>query len=211
MDKPSRAQMTPQDNAYAAFMLDHAAGRLAPAESLVADLHRALSPAGSRYAGMLDSAGGALLESVEPEFIGVGPMEPGGQEAPAANVPPPRLAPYLEGDLLALRWRKDLVGVPTFRTAIPMARLLRLDPGERAPGHSHGRRDVTVVLQGAFADQEGVYQKGDLAFAMPGLRHQPRAVGVEPCVCMVATERGRPIRGLLGLFGIGVGKLEERR
>ncbi len=203
--------MTPQDNAYAAFMLDHAAGRLAPAESLVADLHRALSPAGSRYAGMLDSAGGALLESVEPEFIGVGPMEPGGQEAPAANVPPPRLAPYLEGDLLALRWRKDLVGVPTFRTAIPMARLLRLDPGERAPGHCHGRRDVTVVLQGAFADEEGVYQKGDLAFAMPGLRHQPRAVGVEPCVCMVATERGRPIRGLLGLFGIGVGKLEERR
>ncbi|MEQ1780348.1 MAG: cupin domain-containing protein [Hyphomonadaceae bacterium] len=203
--------MTPQDNAYAAFMLDHAAGRLAPAESLVADLHRALSPSGRSYAGMLDSAGGALLESVEPEFIGVGPMDPGGQEAPAAIVPRSRLAPYLEDDLLALRWRKDLVGVPTFRTAIPMARLLRLDPGERAPGHSHGRRDVTVVLQGAFADEEGVYQKGDLAFAMPGLRHQPRAVGVEPCVCMVATERGRPIRGLLGLFGIGVGKLEERR
>ncbi len=209
--------MTPQDNAYAAFMLDHAAGRLPPAESLVADLHRALSPAGRRYAGMLDSAGGALLESVEPEFIGVGPFDsnkgadPGGQVAPVAIVPPSRLAPYLDGDLLALRWRKDLVGVPTFRTAIPMARLLRLDPGERAPGHSHGRRDVTVVLQGAFADEDGVYQKGDLAFAMPGLRHQPRAVGVEPCVCMVATERGRPIRGLLGLFGIGVGKLEERR
>lgn len=202
--------MTPQDNAYAAFMLDHAAGRLPPAESLVADLHRVLSPAGRTYSGMLDSAGGALLESVEPESIVVGPMEPGKQEAPATLKPPSRLAPYLEGDLLALSWRRDLVGVPTCRTAIPMARLLRLDPGERAPGHSHGRRDVTVVLQGAFADENGVYEKGDLAFAMPGLRHQPRAVGVEPCVCMVATERGRPIRGLLGLFGIGVGKLEER-
>ena len=206
--------MTPQDNAYAVFMLDHAAGRLPPAESLVADLHRALSAAGRSYAGMLDSAGGALLESVEPEFMAVGPMYPntgdsGKQEAPAGTIPLSRLAPYLEGDLLALRWRRDIVGVPTCRTSIPMARLLRLDPGERAPGHSHGRRDVTVVLQGAFADENGVYEKGDLAFAMPGLRHQPRAVGVEPCVCMVATERGRPIRGLLGLFGIGVGKPEE--
>jgi putative transcriptional regulator len=202
--------MTPQDNAYTGFMLDHAAGRLPPAESLVADLHRALSPAGRSYAGMLDRTGGALLESVETGSIAVGPMDPGKQEAPAAMIPSSRLARYLEGDQLALRWRRDLVGVPTSRTAIPMARLLRLDPGEHAPGHCHGRRDVTVVLQGAFADETGVYEKGDLAFAMPGLRHQPRAVGVEPCVCMVATERGRPIRGLLGLFGIGAGKLEER-
>ncbi len=203
--------MTPQDNTYAAFMLDHAARRLPPAESLVADLHTVLSPEGRSYAGMMDSAGGALLESVEPEFIGVGPMNPGEQEAPAEVAPPSsRLAPFLEADLLALRWRRDLVGVPTYRTATPMARLLRLDPGQRAPGHSHGRRDVTVVLQGAFADENGVYNKGDLAFAMPGLRHQPRAVGVVPCVCMVATEGGRPVQGLLGLFGIGVGKLEKR-
>ena len=201
--------MTLQDNAYAAFMLDHAAGRLPPAESLVADLHAALSPSGGQLARILDSTGGAFLESVTPESIAVGPMDPGAQDAPAA-IPPSRLAQYLERDLLALKWRRDIVGVPTLRTDTPMARLLRLDPGERAPGHSHGRRDVTVVLQGAYADEYGVYEKGDLAFAMPGLRHQPRAVGIEPCVCMVATERGRPVRGLLGLIGIGVGKLEER-
>jgi putative transcriptional regulator len=202
--------MTPQDNAYAAFMLDHAAGRLPPAESLVADLHRALSPEGRRYAGMLESAGGALLESVEPASIAVGPMDPGSHGAPVADVPRSRLAQYLEDDLLALKWRRDIVGVPTVRTDTPMARMLRLDPGERAPGHSHGRRDVTVVLRGAFADEYAVYETGDLAFAMPGLRHQPRAVGIEPCVCLVATEGGRPVRGLLGLFGIGVGKLVER-
>lgn len=202
--------MTPQDNAYAAFMLDHAAGQLPPAESLVAELHTALSPAGRRYAAMLDSAGGALLESVVPDPIDVGPIVPGAMEAPAAMVPLLRLAPYLEADLLALPWKRDIVGVPTYRTKTPMARLLRLDPGERAPGHCHGRRDVTVVLQGAYADEHGVYEKGDLAFAAPGLRHQPRAIGIEPCVCMIATERGRPVRGLLGLIGIGVGRTEDR-
>lgn len=109
--------MTPQHNAYAAFMLDHAAGRLPPAESLVADLHRELSPAGRDYAGMPERA---------------------------------------------------------------------------------------------FADENGVYEKGDPGFPMPNLRRQPRAAGVDPCVCMVATKRGRPIRAPLDLFGIGVGKLEER-
>lgn len=201
--------MTLQDNTYAAFMLDHAAGRLAPAESLVADLHTALSPDGRRFAGMLDSVGGAILEGLDPERMNVDAPRPGEQvSADGAPHAPAHLSPYLEQDLLALRWRKDIVGVPTIRTKTPMARLLRLDPGERAPGHCHGRRDVTVVLQGAYADEFGLYQKGDLAFAMPGLRHQPRAVGVEPCVCMIATERGRPVRGLLGLFGIGVGRLE---
>lgn len=206
--------MTPLDNTYAAFMLDHAAGRLAPAESLVADLHAALSPEGSRYADMLDRAGGAILECAVPEKLALerssGPARAGEQTPRGVASVPAHLAPYLTGDLLALNWRKDIVGVPTFRTNTPMARLLRLDPGERAPGHGHGRKDVTLVLQGAYADEYGVYEKGDLAFAVPGLHHQPRAIGVEPCVCMIATERGRPIRGLLGLIGIGVGKLEER-
>lgn len=78
---------------------------------------------------------------------------------------PAHLAAYLETDLLALNWRKDIAGVPTFRTRTPMARLLRLDPGQRAPGHGHGRRDVTVVLQGAYADAYGVYEKGERVLA----------------------------------------------
>lgn len=212
--QPSQAEMTPQDNAYAAFMLDYAAGRLAPAESLVADLHTALSPEGWRYADMLDRAGGAILEAAFPERLASGlssgPARVEEQTPRGVASVPAHLAPYLEADLLALNWRKDIVGVPTYRTKTPMARMLRLDPGERAPGHCHGRKDVTIVLQGAYADEYGVYEKGDLAFAMPGLHHQPRAIGIEPCVCMIATERGRPIRGLLGLIGIGVGKPEDR-
>jgi putative transcriptional regulator len=95
------------------------------------------------------------------------------------------------------------------QTDIPMASMLRLDPGERAPGHGHGRRDVTVVLCGAYADEFGVYERGDLAFAEPGMKHEPRAIGDEPCVCLLATEAGRPLRGFFGLFGWGVRKLKE--
>lgn len=194
--------MSFHDNAYTAFILDYAAGVLPPAERLVADVHRALSPGGNRAARLLDTVGGLMLEKIAPQDAVPQPAL-GGQ---GGHDPSTRLAPYLQRDLLALKWRRDLFGVQTHPTDTPMASLLRLDPGERAPTHSHGRRDITVVLCGSYADEFGVYERGDLAFADPGMRHQPRAVGNAPCVCLIATEVGRPLLGFFGLFGVGVTK-----
>jgi len=192
--------MTLHDNAYAAFMLDYAAGALSPAERLAADLHRALSRNGRRNGRLMDALGGALLECAPPAPAGyfdtIRLGEPYRGEAGTS-----RLDPYLNCDLVALKWRRSIFGVKTLPTSTPMASLLRLDPGERAPAHGHGRRDVTVVLRGTYADEFGAYERGDLAFAEPGMKHEPRAVGDEICVCLLATEAGRPLRGFLGLFG----------
>ncbi len=187
-------------------MLDYAAGVLPPAERLVADLHRVLSPAGARNVGLLEAVGGLLLEETAPGAVAE-PALLGAQDATRAASS--RLDPYLKRDLIALKWRKSIFGVKTLTTNVPMASLLRLDPGERAPGHSHGRRDVTVVLRGSYADEFGVYERGDLAFAEPGMKHQPRAVGGETCVCLVAEEAGRPLLGFFGLFGVGVRKQKD--
>lgn len=200
--------MSPYDNIYSAFMLDHASGSLPPAERLVADIHIALSDKGRRIGLMAAAIGGALLESVEPSELGATGGDPGQQRAAIRAASP--LAPYLERDLMGLRWRRSIFGVKTAATTTPMAELLRLDPGERAPGHCHGRRDVTVVLTGSYADEFGVYQRGDLAFAEPGMRHTPRAEGSQPCVCLVATEAGRPLQGMFGLFGIDVSNPREQ-
>lgn len=197
--------MSFHDNAYTAFMLDYAAGVLPPAERLVADVHRVLSPGGRRAAHLLDAVGGLMLEKIAPQGT-VPTPEPGGQGGFERSA---RLDPYLWRDLVALKWRKDIFGVKTHATDTPMASLLRLDPGEHAPGHSHGRRDITVVLCGSYADEFGVYERGDLAFAEPGMRHQPRAVGDQPCVCLIATEAGRPLLGFFGLFGVGVRKQKD--
>jgi putative transcriptional regulator len=194
--------MTLHDNAYAAFMLDYAAGALSPAEKLVADLHRVLSGRGGKSAAMLDAVGGALLERTKPlpaEYFDA--LRLGSQDTGAATSS--RLDPFLNDDLLALRWRKNIFGVKTLPTKTPMASLLRLDPGETAPAHHHGRRDVTVVLVGTYADEYGTYERGDIAFAEPGMKHKPRAMGDRSCVCLLATEPGKPISGLLGLFGLG--------
>jgi putative transcriptional regulator len=199
------------DQAYAAFMLDYAAGSLSPAEKLVADVHRTLSVKGGRAARALDAIGGTLLEQTSPRAMNA--VDPGGWMV-RRDFPPSEPAPandefgrLLSSDLMQLPWRKGLGGVKTLQTRIPLAHLLRLDPGEAAPRHAHGRRDVTVVLCGSFSDEFGVYTRGDLAFAEPGMKHAPKAVGDRTCVCLLATESGRPLSGLLGLFGIpGLGK-----
>ena len=138
--------MSFHDNAYSAFMLDYAAGSLSPAERLVADVHRVLSPHGAINARMLDAVGGLLLEGVPPRSVSQTPLP---ERQDAFNPGSRRFDPYLKRDLLALKWRKSIFGVKTLPTDIPMASMLRLDPGERAPGHCHGRRDVTGGLQGS--------------------------------------------------------------
>jgi putative transcriptional regulator len=194
--------MTLHDNAYASFMLDYAAGALTPAERLVADLHRILSREGGRNGQMMDALGGALLERTPPQpaqYLDASRLN----GALKGEAGPSHLDPFINRDLVALKWRKSIFGVKTLPTGTPMASLLRLDPGERAPAHGHGRRDVTVVLCGTYADEFGLYERGDLAFAEPGMKHEPRAVGDQICVCLIATEPGKPLLGFLGLFGLG--------
>jgi putative transcriptional regulator len=197
--------MSHYDNTYAAFMLDYAAGSLSPAEKLAGDLHCALSRDGGRNGLMLEAIGGALLEWAPPKPPGyfdtakLGAPVLAGEAGPASS----HLDEYVKRDLLALKWNKSIFGVQTRNTATPNASLLRLDPGQRAPAHGHGRRDVTVVLRGAFADQYGVYERGDIAFAEPGMKHEPRAVGNESCVCLLAAESGSSLHDLLGYLGLG--------
>lgn len=207
-----------QANAYAAFMLDYAAGTLSPGERLAADLHRVLSAAGGREARLAEAVGGVLLEAGggDPAALGVGAegalgraeFVSGGQAAD--DTVRHDFALLTGGELLALDWRRDMFGMMKAGLKTPMAHLLKLEPGKRAPRHAHGRTDVTVVLQGAFTDEYGLYERGDLTFAGPGMRHTPEAVGDETCVCLIATEPGRPIRGFLGLFGI-MGTQQEKR
>jgi putative transcriptional regulator len=60
------------------------------------------------------------------------------------------------------------------------------------PHHRHEGLELTLVLEGAFGDETGVYRRGALVVADEGLNHRPYVPGTEDCLCLTASE-GRPV------------------
>jgi putative transcriptional regulator len=77
--------------------------------------------------------------------------------------------------------------------------LLRIEPGAVAPRHDHGGLELTLVLQGAFRDERGVYRCGDIAVASPGDKHRPIGEPGELCFALAVSEAPPRFTGALGL------------
>jgi putative transcriptional regulator len=77
--------------------------------------------------------------------------------------------------------------------------LMRLDPGRSIPKHDHEGLELTLVLQGAFSDENGRYGPGDVAVGHPGGIHRPVSGEDEVCICLAVTDGALRFQGALGL------------
>lgn len=66
--------------------------------------------------------------------------------------------------------------------------LLRIRAGGAATRHTHLGDEYTVILQGSFSDEEGLYRCGD--FIRRDSRHEHRPVATQDmdCICLAVTE-----------------------
>ena len=80
------------------------------------------------------------------------------------------------------------------------ARLMRIEPGNGVPMHSHSGREFTLVLQGAFEDGRNRYGRGDLCEAGPDDTHRPKALPGEICFALAVTEAPMAFNGIYGVF-----------
>jgi putative transcriptional regulator len=62
--------------------------------------------------------------------------------------------------------------------------LQKLAAGGKAPSHTHRGEETTIVLQGAFADQKGVFNQWDFVVLNDQDDHKPVAVGCEDCITL---------------------------
>ena len=62
--------------------------------------------------------------------------------------------------------------------------LQKLSSGGKAPAHSHRGTETTIVLQGAFSDQNGIFNQWDFAVLDQNDNHRPMAVGHEDCITL---------------------------
>lgn len=162
-------------DAYHAFMLDHAAGALQPDMTLAAELHILLSDRGHETAD---------IWSATRDAIGLWANDAKASEHESL----PEALELALGDFETVPWKKGLSGVHYAKRGRGKGKLMRLDPGQAAPEHSHSVLEATVVLEGKFEDGHGVYKRGDLVLGRPGIRHRPAAHGDDMCICYVAQD-----------------------
>ena len=107
---------------------------------------------------------------------------------------------YVGGDLDAIKWRPVGMGVkqailPT--TSDATARLLYIPAGCAMPDHGHKGMELTLVLQGAFQDDDDYFARGDVETADEHLHHTPVAAQGEPCICLAVTDAPLTFKGLI--------------
>lgn len=190
------------------LLLSYAAGTLSEGWSLAVATHLALCPACRRRLAVMECAGGELIEEIAPLMPAPDSwaamkarLEAGrdGPPAPARSVKvdaepvlPEPLRSYLGGDLSSLKWRS--LGRGAYHIPIQTgdsgttARLLRIPAGKPVPEHSHGGRELSLVLKGRFHDGDDIFARGDLEDADETLTHQPVATPEEDCICLAVTD-----------------------
>ncbi|SIT87530.1 anti-ECFsigma factor, ChrR [Yoonia rosea] len=116
------------------------------------------------------------------------------------SVFPGPLQDYVTGDIDSLKWRKVGGGVSqlVLKTSKDASvRLLRIPAGTAVPDHGHRGTELTLVLQGAFTDEEDRFGAGDVEVANEDLNHTPVAEEGMDCICLAATDAPLRFNGLV--------------
>ena len=113
---------------------------------------------------------------------------------------PDALRSYVGGDLNSVKWRPIGMGVKqailkTSKSA--SVRLLYIPAGAQMPDHGHQGTELTLVLQGAFRDEDDYFARGDIEIATEADEHTPVADDHCDCICLAATDAPLRFQGLL--------------
>lgn len=194
------------------LLIAYSAGQLPEAFSLIVATHVSLCDDCRAQLESFEAVGGAVVDTTDAVAMG-----PDALAALLARIDRPEATPqlrtkwrpgvfpaplqdYVGGDLAAVRWRRVGGGIkqailPTGKDAT--ARLLFIPAGTAVPDHGHRGLELTLVLQGAFADEANTFARGDLEIADEAMEHTPVALAGEDCICLAATDA--PLR-FLGLI-----------
>lgn len=194
------------------LLMAYAAGQLPEAFNLIVATHVSMCDECRSRLGAFDAVGGALIEDIAEIEMGEAALEAAlaridglpqatrAEPLRSAGILPAPLVDYIGGDLSAVHWRSIAGGVkqailPTGRDAT--ARLLYIPAGVAVPDHGHKGTELTLVLQGAFADENARFGRGDIEIADEDVEHTPVALAGEDCICLAVTDAPLRFRGMI--------------
>ncbi len=194
------------------LLLGYSAGNLPEAFNLIVATHLSLCDECRARLESFDALGGALLDEQEMveldddsfdkamALIENAPMARPERTKPTCGVLPSPLIDYVGGDLSAVKWRGIGGGVKqaVLKTSKEAnIRLLSIPGGTAIPDHGHHGMELTMVLQGAFTDEDGRFGRGDIEIAGEHVEHTPIAEPGMDCICLAATDAPLRFNGFL--------------
>lgn len=197
------------------FLLnDYAAGSLAGAVALPIAVHLEYCPRCRAEARQLETLGAQLFEELDPVPVADDALErlmqrlddktPVLASSTARRVPdglPRVLRTLVPGGLDALDWRRMgslRASRLRFGDVTREVALHHISAGGKVLEHGHSGTEITVVLNGRFSDQDGLYQQGDFLVRGPDDVHRPIAAEDSDCLCLAVLDAPIRFAGLLG-------------
>ncbi len=206
---------------YHALLLAYAAGVLNQAQSLAVAVHMSMSPQARSIVRQCEAIGAALMEcECEPQAmrgnalgnvlsqIDAPPQPPKPQRA-GVMLPPEIRIPLMLLDRVACRpcqpqWKRVFTGL--HMCELPMqcresrVQFIKGQPAAKIPAHTHRTMEITLVLDGAYADDTGYYRRGDLVVLDADDGHQTQACREKGVVAMVVSDTPVKFSGLAALL-----------
>lgn len=195
------------------LLIGYAAGTLPEAFNLVVATHISMCDTCRAALAEYDAVGGEVMLDSDPvevaedalsatlALIDSGKLsESSAPIRTQGSVFPGPLQDYVSGDLDSLKWRKVGGGVSQLILSTSddaTVRLLRIPAGTAVPDHGHRGTELTLVLQGAFTDDEDRFGAGDVEVANEDLNHTPVAEAGMDCICLAATDAPLRFTGLV--------------
>lgn len=199
------------------ILMGYASASLPEAFNLMVAAHVSLCDTCRAQVESYDAVGGEVLNSTAQSdvtmdesslmatlaLIQSGPLDDPAPTQPrrtSQSVLPGPLQDYVAGSLKDVNWRGIGMGVkqvilPTSNGA--SARLLLIPAGAAMPDHGHHGLEMTMVLQGAFKDEDDYFARGDVEVADSDMHHTPIADVHEDCICLVVADARLKFDGLL--------------
>ena len=195
------------------LLMGYAAGTLPEAFNLVVATHISMCDDCRAALAEYEAVGGEVMMSGEPTELAEDSLQvtlaliadnafrkdEAKQVAKVTDIPTP-LQDYIGGGLDDVKWRRVGGGVsqavlPTSKDAT--VRLLKIPAGSAVPDHGHRGTELTLVLKGAFSDEEDTFGAGDVEVANEDLHHTPVAAPGEDCICLAATDAPLKFSGIV--------------
>lgn len=180
-------------------LMEYSAGNLSEPHALCIRLHLDQCPHCRSRVDTLNSLGAVMMEHQPKVTLSDNSFDQlmaridGDEGGPAPVMPEPRVSPLqklLGNDINDLPWKRQLADVSVlditdrFPGQNERVVLQKLVAGGKAPAHTHRGNETTLVLQGAFADQNGVFNQWDFVVLNEQDEHRPVAVGCDDCITL---------------------------